>query len=85
MHDTVRRHSERSTGHKDHGEMLLSFGLFHRWEAVEKSRGILISREIEKGLRWDRWRDSYRGLEFRTIRKYVKGIVAAKVSATAKR
>ena len=60
-------------------------GLFHRWEAVEKSRGILISREIEKGLRWDRWRDSYRGLEFRTIRKYVKGIVAAKVSATAKR
>jgi hypothetical protein len=48
-------------------------GLFHRWEAVEKSRGILISREIEKGLRWDRWRDSYRGLEFRTDTQICEG------------
>jgi len=53
-------------------------GLFHCWEAVEKSRGILTSRQIEKGLRWDRWRDSYRGLEFNTIRKYVKGLKAAR-------
>jgi len=51
-------------------------GLFHRWEALEKSRGITTSRHIEKGLRWDRWRDSYRGLEFNTIRKYVKGLKA---------
>ncbi len=28
-------------------------GLFHRWEAVEKSRHILTSRQIEKGLQWD--------------------------------
>ena len=28
-------------------------GLFRRWEALEKSRGILTSREIEKGLRWN--------------------------------
>jgi len=53
-------------------------GLFHCWEAVEKSRGILTSRQIEKGLRWDRWRDSYCGLEFNTIRKYVKGLKAAR-------
>jgi hypothetical protein len=28
-------------------------GLFHHWEAVEKSRQILTSRQIEKGLRWN--------------------------------
>lgn len=59
--------------------------LFRRWEALEKSQGIPTSRQIEKGLRWDRWRDSYRGLEFRTIRNYLKGVTAAKVAATAKR
>ncbi len=31
--------------------------LFRRWEALEKSRRIVTSRQIEKGLRWDRWRD----------------------------
>ena len=48
--------------------------LFRRWEAMEKSRGIITSRQIEEGLRWDRWRDSYRGLEFGVIRKYVKAM-----------
>ena len=46
--------------------------LFTRWEAVEKSRGILTSRQIEKGLRWNGWSDSYRGREFAAIRRYVK-------------
>lgn len=50
--------------------------LFRRWEALEKSQGITTSRQIEKGLRWDRWRDSFRGLEFRTIRGYVKRLKA---------
>jgi hypothetical protein len=58
-------------------------GMFHRWEAVEKSRGIITSRAIEQGLRWDRWRNSYRGLEFGVIRKYVKGLKAAQRAAGA--
>ena len=49
-------------------------GLFRRWEAAERSRGMLTSRHIEKGLRWDRVSDSYRGMEFRAIRRYVKGL-----------
>ncbi len=47
-------------------------GLFTRWEAVERSRGIPTSRQIEKALRWNGWSDSYRGLEFTTIRRDVK-------------
>jgi hypothetical protein len=27
--------------------------MFHRWAAIEQSRGLLISRQIEKGLRWN--------------------------------
>ena len=49
-------------------------GLFHHWEAVEKSRHILTSRQIEKDLRWDGWPYSYRRYEFYVIRKYVKGL-----------
>ena len=53
-------------------------GLFHRWEAVEKSRGILTSRQIEKGLRWDGWQalapyKDFQGFEFRLIRDMRKG------------
>ncbi|MHB1767863.1 MAG: ligand-binding sensor domain-containing protein [Phycisphaerae bacterium] len=43
--------------------------LFHHWEAVEKSRSLLTSREIEKGLRWDGGATNYRGLEFTVIRR----------------
>jgi hypothetical protein len=43
--------------------------LFHPWEAVEKSRGMLTSREIEKGLRWNGGTTNYRGLEFAVIRR----------------
>ncbi|MCL5945877.1 MAG: hypothetical protein M1472_03360 [Planctomycetes bacterium] len=46
--------------------------LFHRWEAVEKSRGILTSRQIEKGLRWDGMQTSYRGFEGYVIRRHVR-------------
>ena len=48
-------------------------GLFSRWEALEERQGIMTSRQMEKGLRWDQWCDSYRGLEFSAIRKYVRG------------
>ena len=48
-------------------------GLFNGWEALEDRQGIMTSRHIEKALRWDRWSDSYRGIEFAVIRKYVKG------------
>ncbi|NNM85033.1 MAG: hypothetical protein HKL96_04655 [Phycisphaerales bacterium] len=48
-------------------------GLFSAWEALEGRQGIMTSRHIEKGLRWDQWSDSYRGVEFSAIRKYVKG------------
>jgi hypothetical protein len=48
--------------------------LFRRWEAAERSRGILTSRAIEKGLRWGRMHFYYRGLEAVTIRNFVKGL-----------
>lgn len=48
--------------------------LFSLWEGIEQRLDITTSRQIEKGLRWDQWRDSYRGLEFRTIRKYLRGL-----------
>ncbi|MHB1768049.1 MAG: hypothetical protein ACYCUV_09395, partial [Phycisphaerae bacterium] len=48
--------------------------LFRRWEAVEKSRGTLTSRQVEKGLRWDGVHQNYRGHEFLVIRRYVKGL-----------
>ncbi|MGC8541804.1 MAG: hypothetical protein ACP5QA_14425, partial [Phycisphaerae bacterium] len=51
--------------------------LFTGWEALEERQGVMTSRQIEKGLRWDQWRDSYRGLEFSVIRKYVKGAKGA--------
>ena len=46
--------------------------LFHRWEAVEKSQGILAARAIEKGLRWDQIRSTYHGMEFNAIKRYVR-------------
>jgi hypothetical protein len=43
--------------------------LFHRWEAVERSRGLLTSRQIEKGLRLgNAAASSYAGLAFGLIR-----------------
>jgi|GEM_PF-1114974 len=46
-------------------------GLFHHWETVEKSRGMLTSRAIEQGLRWNGGTTTYRGLEFSAIRRSV--------------
>ena len=43
----------------------------HRWEAVEKSWGIITSRVIEKNIRWDGVHESYRGFEFHVIRREV--------------
>ncbi len=45
--------------------------LFPRWEAVEQSRRVLTSRQIEKGLRWDGVHTDYRGFEFHVIRRYI--------------
>ncbi|NNM86906.1 MAG: hypothetical protein HKL95_00130, partial [Phycisphaerae bacterium] len=45
---------------------------FGHWETVEKSLGIVTSRHIEKGLRWNGRNYTYRGFEFGTIRRYVK-------------
>jgi hypothetical protein len=61
-------------------------GLFHRWEAVEKSRDLLTSRQIEKGLRWNEWHpvSSYHGFEFHLIRKYVKRLKTKPRTAAAK-
>jgi hypothetical protein len=52
-------------------------GLFHHWEAVEKSRHILTSRQIEKGLRPNGWPYSYRGHEFGVIRRYLRKLKIA--------
>ncbi len=46
-------------------------GLFHRWEAVEKSRHILTSRQIEKSLRWNLINSATHG-EFSAIRRTLK-------------
>ena len=56
-------------------------GLFHRWEAVEKSRGMLVSRHIEKALRWDGVHESYRGYEFHVIRRYIWRLRHRRVAA----
>ena len=42
--------------------------LFRRWEALEKSRGVLTSRQIEKGLRLGVYAASFAGLSFGLIR-----------------
>ncbi|MGC9261103.1 MAG: hypothetical protein ACP5I8_13640, partial [Phycisphaerae bacterium] len=47
-------------------------GLFHRWEAAEKLRGMLTSRQVEKGLHASGWPYSYRGHEFGVIRRYLQ-------------
>ena len=49
-------------------------GLFHRWEAVEKSRHILTSRQIEKGLRWNIRTPFLYMNGFEVIRSYLRGI-----------
>ncbi len=57
--------------------------LFSLWEGIEQRLDVTTARQIEKGLRWDQWRDSYRGLEFRTIRKYLRGLKARQPKAAA--
>ncbi len=52
-------------------------GLFHRWETMEKSRGMLTSRQIEKGLRWDGKAAFLAVYGFRAIRSYVRSEAAA--------
>ncbi len=47
-------------------------GLYRRWEYLERSRGLMTSRQIEKGLRWNGVNSSYSGLEFRTIRQSLR-------------
>ena len=47
---------------------------FRHWEAVETSLGMITSRRIEKGLRWNGRNENYRGFEFGTIRRYVNGL-----------
>ena len=47
-------------------------GLFHRWEAVEKSRGMLTSRQIEEGLRWNPETAFLSVNGFHAIRSYLR-------------
>ena len=55
--------------------------LFPRWEAVEQSRRVLTSRQIEKGLRWDGVHTDYRGFEFHVIRRYIWRLRHRRVAA----
>ena len=60
-------------------ECYYHLSMYRKWEASERSLGILTSREIERGLRWDRTRGTYRGIEAVVIARY-----AAKLRARAK-
>jgi hypothetical protein len=44
--------------------------MYRRWEAMERRLGIVTSREIERGLRWDGARETYRGIEAMVIAHY---------------
>jgi hypothetical protein len=54
---------------------------FGHWEAVEKSLGIVTSRKIEKGLRWNGASTSYSGLERYEIRKYMRRLHGGRKAA----
>jgi hypothetical protein len=56
-------------------------GMFHRWEAVEKAHGILTSRQIEKGLRWNTRTPFLYMNGFHVIRSYLRGSGKDKVLA----
>ena len=48
--------------------------LFHRWGAVERSRGMLTSRQIEEGLRSNWGGSPSPGAAFRMVRWYLNGL-----------
>ncbi len=58
-------------------------GLFYNWESAEKSRGMLTSRQIEKGLRWDGGTVNYKGLEYTVIRRSIAAHSATSGAAEA--
>jgi len=58
--------------------------LFHRWEAVEKSRGMLTSRQIEEGLRWNPETAFLSVNGFQAIRYYVRDLDKEEEKARAK-
>ena len=58
--------------------------LFHRWEAVEKSRGTLTSRQIEEGLRWNPETAFLSVNGFQAIRYYVRDLEKEEEKARAK-
>ncbi|MDA8376995.1 MAG: hypothetical protein M0Z50_08045 [Planctomycetia bacterium] len=60
-------------------------GMFHSWEAVEKSRGMLTSRQIEEALRWNPETAFLSVNGFQAIRSYVRDLDKGEGKVRAKR
>jgi hypothetical protein len=59
--------------------------MFHSWEAVEKSRGMLTSRQIEQALRWNPETAFLSVNGFQAIRSYARDLDKEEGEARAKR